>query len=176
MATMNLSLPDEMKAFIEAQVSREGYASASEYLLALIRDAQKRQARQDLETKLLEGLQGPAVEMTRGDWESIRSKAREELSGELVSLEDRLDAVADRESFVTFVRALAAEREDAERLERAEPVRYQLGGALNWQNGDISSFLWASLEYFESTRFHQPEDSPSWMMFAEFLYFGKIYK
>ncbi len=32
MTTMNISLPDEMKAFIEAQMEREGYASASEYL------------------------------------------------------------------------------------------------------------------------------------------------
>lgn len=93
-----------------------------------------------------------------------------------MSPEDLLDAVVDRESFVAFVRALATEREEAERMERAEPVRYQLGGAINWQNGDISSFLWASLEYFEPGPFHQPEDSPSWKMFAEFLYFGKIYE
>lgn len=81
MTTMNISLPDEMKAFIELQLSREGFASASEYLRALIRDAQKRQARQELEAKLLEGLQGPAVEMTRDDWESIRQEAQEGLSG-----------------------------------------------------------------------------------------------
>ena len=32
MTTMNISLPEEMKAFIEAQMAQEGYASASEYL------------------------------------------------------------------------------------------------------------------------------------------------
>ena len=32
MTTMNISLPDEMKAFVEAQMATEGYASASEYL------------------------------------------------------------------------------------------------------------------------------------------------
>ena len=41
MMTMNISLPDEMKAFIEAQVAKEGYASVSEYLRAVIRDVQK---------------------------------------------------------------------------------------------------------------------------------------
>ena len=51
MATMNISVPDEMKAFVEAQMSQEGYASASEYLRALIRDAQKRRAKQELEAK-----------------------------------------------------------------------------------------------------------------------------
>ncbi len=68
MATMNISLPDEMKVFVEAQMAQEGYASASGYLRALIRDAQKRRAKQELEVKLLEGLQGPTVKMTRKDW------------------------------------------------------------------------------------------------------------
>jgi antitoxin ParD1/3/4 len=84
MTTMNISLPDEMKAFIEAQLARDGYASASEYLRALIRDAQKRQAKQELEAKLLEGLQGPATEMTPEDWEDMRREAMEGLAGESI--------------------------------------------------------------------------------------------
>ena len=51
MTTMNISLPDEMKAFVEAQMTQEGYASASEYLRALIREAQKRRAKHELEAK-----------------------------------------------------------------------------------------------------------------------------
>jgi antitoxin ParD1/3/4 len=82
MTTMNISVPDEMKAFVEAQMAQEGYASASEYLRALIRDAQRRQAKQELENKLLEGLQGPAVKMTRKEWDSIEREAREGLAGE----------------------------------------------------------------------------------------------
>jgi len=84
MTTMNISVPDEMKAFVEAEMAQEGYASASEYLRALIRDAQKRRARQDLEAKLLEGLQGPAVQMTRDDWDSIQREAQEGLAGESI--------------------------------------------------------------------------------------------
>jgi antitoxin ParD1/3/4 len=75
MSTMNVSLPDDMKAFVEAQVAREGYASVSEYLRAIIRDAQKRKAREELEGKLIEGLQGAAVEMTSEDWQSIEAEA-----------------------------------------------------------------------------------------------------
>ena len=45
---------------------------------------------------------------------------------------------------------------------------------MNWQTGDISSFLYAALHYFTEKPFHQPEKMPSWKMFAEFLYFGKI--
>jgi antitoxin ParD1/3/4 len=82
MATMNISLPDPMKEFIEAQTSKEGYGSVSEYLRSIIREVQKRQAKRELEAKLLEGLQGPAVAMTREDWDSIRRDALEGMSGE----------------------------------------------------------------------------------------------
>ena len=40
MITMKISLPDEMKTFVESLMSQEGYASASEYLRILIRDDQ----------------------------------------------------------------------------------------------------------------------------------------
>jgi antitoxin ParD1/3/4 len=84
MTTMNISLPDEMKAFVETEMAQAGYASASEYLRALIRDAQKRRAKLELEAKLLEGLQGPAVEMTREDWDSIEREARDGLGAEMI--------------------------------------------------------------------------------------------
>ena len=82
MTTMNISLPDEMKAFVEAQMATEGYASASEYLRGLIREAQKRHAKRELEAKLLAGLQGPVVEMTREDWDSIEQEAQERFARE----------------------------------------------------------------------------------------------
>lgn len=90
--------------------------------------------------------------------------------------EELLQRVVDRDSFIQFVTALAAERADAERMEREEPARYQLGGAHNWQNGDISSFLFGSLAYFKDTRNRDPEEPPSWKLFAKFLYLGKIYE
>ena len=84
MATMNVSLPDEMKAFVEAQSVREGFGTTSEYLRSVIREAQKRQAKQDLDAKLLEGLYGPRVPMNREDWDSIRREAMEGLAGETI--------------------------------------------------------------------------------------------
>jgi antitoxin ParD1/3/4 len=72
MTTMNISVPDEMKAFVEAQMSREGYASASEYLRALIRESQKRQAKRALEAKFREAMEsGPATPMTPDDWQQL---------------------------------------------------------------------------------------------------------
>ncbi len=84
MTTMNISIPEEMKTFVETQMAQEGYASASEYLRALIREAQKRRAKADLESKLLEGLQGPAVKMTRKEWDSIEREARDGLVREKI--------------------------------------------------------------------------------------------
>jgi antitoxin ParD1/3/4 len=82
MATMNVSLPDEMKAFVEAQATKAGFGTTSEYLRSVIRDLQKRQAKEDLEAKLLEGLQGSVVPMTHEDWDSIKREALEGLAGE----------------------------------------------------------------------------------------------
>jgi hypothetical protein len=88
--------------------------------------------------------------------------------------EEALDDVKDRESFVAFVHALAAERAEAEEIERQDPKTYVLDGAFNWKNGDIASFLFACLDYFTDKPFHQPEREPNWRMFADFLYCGKI--
>ncbi len=93
-----------------------------------------------------------------------------------MSPEQLLQKVVDRDSFIAFVNALAAEREEAERMERDEPVRYQLGGAHNWQNGTISSFLYSGLVYFIPTPLRKPEDAPSWKMMADLLYYGKVYE
>jgi antitoxin ParD1/3/4 len=56
MATLNISLPDAMKAYVEAQVQAGQYASASDYIRALVREDQKRRAEQELEAKLLAAL------------------------------------------------------------------------------------------------------------------------
>jgi antitoxin ParD1/3/4 len=85
MTTMNISLPEEMKTFIEAQMATEGFASASEYLRTLIREAQKRQAKQSLEEKFREALEsGPATPMTKEDWAALRREALEGLAGETI--------------------------------------------------------------------------------------------
>ena len=92
----------------------------------------------------------------------------------MASPEELLDRVVNQDTFIEFVRALADEREMAEKMKGQNPVRFQLGGAMNRQTGGISSFLYAALHYFTEKPFHQPEKMPSWKMFAEFLYFGKI--
>jgi len=82
---MNISVPDEMKAFVEAQMAQEGYASASEYLRSLIRDAQKRLAKRELESKFREALEsGSATPMNREDWVALRAEAIDGLAAETI--------------------------------------------------------------------------------------------
>ena len=78
MTTLNISLPDPMKAFIEAQVQSGAYASASDYVRALVREAQKRQAQEELETKLLAALDShDFAEVTPEMFERIRARIRQ---------------------------------------------------------------------------------------------------
>jgi antitoxin ParD1/3/4 len=85
MTTMNVSLPDDLKAFVDDRVAQEGYGSVSEYFRDLIREAQRREARLELEAKLAEGLQGPPTRMTRKDWQAIEREALSGLAGENVT-------------------------------------------------------------------------------------------
>jgi len=89
---------------------------------------------------------------------------------------ERLEHVIDRESFVQFVFALAEERRQATEIERKEPNRYVVDGALGWMNGDIPQYLEACTELLESDSSVGDLDlnRPSWRLFAEFLYSGKI--
>ena len=74
MTSMNISLPETLKLFVEEQVSSGGYSTASEYLRELIREAQRRRDRRELESKLLAGLQSPTSEMTADDWTALRER------------------------------------------------------------------------------------------------------
>ena len=59
MTTMNISLPDALKTYVDEQVTGRGYGTSSEYVRELIR---KDQDRQRLRSLLLEGAASPAGE------------------------------------------------------------------------------------------------------------------
>jgi antitoxin ParD1/3/4 len=56
MTTLTISLPDSLKAFIDAQLATKGYGNVSEYVRSLLRDAQAKEEEARLEALLLEGL------------------------------------------------------------------------------------------------------------------------
>ncbi len=76
MQTMNISLPERLKEFVDSQVDSRGYSSVSEYVRELIRHDEERKAREKLEALLLEGLRGSEpTETTRQDWDDIGREA-----------------------------------------------------------------------------------------------------
>ena len=75
MQSMNISLPDPMKQYVDGQIAQGRYSSASEYVRELIRADEKRKAESQLEALLLEGLQGEERAMTQTDWKAIRQEA-----------------------------------------------------------------------------------------------------
>ncbi|NEO97196.1 MAG: type II toxin-antitoxin system ParD family antitoxin [Symploca sp. SIO2E9] len=80
MKSINISLPDEMRSYVEEQVAQGSYSTVSEYFRELIRLDQKRKAQESLEILLLEGLEsGDATQMTDTDWEDIRQVVRSRL-------------------------------------------------------------------------------------------------
>ncbi|MFO5528234.1 MAG: type II toxin-antitoxin system ParD family antitoxin [Cuspidothrix sp.] len=81
MKSINISLPDTMRTYVEQLVAQGGYSSISEYFRELVRQDQKQRAKEQLQTMLLEGLNsGEATEMTAHDWEDIRQAVRNKIN------------------------------------------------------------------------------------------------
>ena len=75
MTTLNISLPDSMRAFIDEQITQGGYSTASEYIRDLIRQAQKKAAQEKLDNLLLEGLEsGKSIEVTDEWWQKKQER------------------------------------------------------------------------------------------------------
>ncbi|MEW6755469.1 MAG: type II toxin-antitoxin system ParD family antitoxin [Candidatus Latescibacterota bacterium] len=74
MGTMNISLPDTLKSFVDEQVASRGYGTSSEYVRELIR---KDQERQRLRRLLSEGAESPAAPAVDGAYfDALRRRAR----------------------------------------------------------------------------------------------------
>jgi antitoxin ParD1/3/4 len=75
MESMNISLPELLKQFVDGQIAAGRYSSVSEYVRELIRDDEKRKARDRLEGLLLEGLEGQEKALTSDEMAAIRKEA-----------------------------------------------------------------------------------------------------
>jgi antitoxin ParD1/3/4 len=75
MQTMNISLPDPMKQYVEEQVNKGSYSSASEYVRELVRADQKRRDKEQLEQRLIQSLNsGEPVDITPEMLEDVRKR------------------------------------------------------------------------------------------------------
>jgi len=74
MTTVNISLTEELRAFIDEQLAQGSYNNASEYVQNLIIKAQ-------LETMLLEGLDsGEPIDVTDEWWEQKRRRLTDRIT------------------------------------------------------------------------------------------------
>ena len=74
MSTINISLPDSLKSFVDEQVSQRGHGTSSEYVREMIR---KDQDRLQLRTLLLAGAaSAPAAAADASYFEGLRNRVR----------------------------------------------------------------------------------------------------
>jgi antitoxin ParD1/3/4 len=75
MTTMNISLPDSMKAYVDQRVSQEGYGTSSEYVRELIR---RDKDRSQLRAMMLKGLESPvAGQADAAYFQTLRKRAEQ---------------------------------------------------------------------------------------------------
>ena len=80
LTSMTVSLPVTQKNYVKAQASTSGCSTPSEYIRRLIHADQRAREQEELERKILEGLNSPTREMTSDDWQELRSTLRKKLT------------------------------------------------------------------------------------------------
>ena len=68
--TMNISLTEDLKAFVDARIKARGYSSASEYVRDLVRRDEERAAEERFKALIQEGLDSP---IDPRSWEEHRA-------------------------------------------------------------------------------------------------------
>lgn len=66
--TMNISLTEDLKSFVDARVKARGYSSYSEYVRDLVRKDEERAKEEQFRALIEEGLQSSPA----GDWDELR--------------------------------------------------------------------------------------------------------
>ena len=75
MTSMNISLPENLRGFVDKQVQTGGYSTSSEYIRELIREDQKKKLEQKLSLLLLEGMQsGEPIAADTTYWTTKRKR------------------------------------------------------------------------------------------------------
>ena len=66
--TMNISLTDDLKAFVDTRVKSRGYSSSSEYVRDLVRRDEERAKEEKFKALIEDGIQSESA----GDWDDLR--------------------------------------------------------------------------------------------------------
>jgi antitoxin ParD1/3/4 len=77
LATVTISLPDSLKAFVDTQLAAKGYGNVSEYFRGLLREAQSKEQEARLEALLLEGLASDRIPLDEGFQQRLAAKVEQ---------------------------------------------------------------------------------------------------
>ena len=82
-STINISIPDTMKAEVEEAIASEGYGNTSEFFRDLVRNYLRQRQEKRLEAMLLDAVKSEKFsKLTKADFEDIKQRG-------LARLEDR---------------------------------------------------------------------------------------
>lgn len=75
---MNISLTDDLKAFVDSRIKARGYSSASEYMRDLVRRDEERASEERFNRLIEEGMESPllSAEFDVGEHLAARSRQR----------------------------------------------------------------------------------------------------
>lgn len=80
-ATLNISLPENLREWVDQQVQHGGYGTVSEYFRQLLREEQKRTVREQIEVRLLAAFEsGEPIPVSAEYWQQLQKQARERLA------------------------------------------------------------------------------------------------
>ncbi|MEM9480022.1 MAG: hypothetical protein AAGA58_10255 [Verrucomicrobiota bacterium] len=90
-----------------------------------------------------------------------------------------LNSVVDEPTLIEFLNALAKDKADETRKEKANPSSPYGPGANGWDSQTIEDYLFSAAAWAEASKgdlpaYKRPENP--WKRFADILYTGKIYE
>ena len=159
--THTISIDAFLSSAVASLVARNVEPATTEALRALLQRASQSahgfHLRDDVSSILSEH-----IAASESAWRAVVPRTPSEL----------LELVSDRRTFDEFVHALALEREWSDELMPPDGPQ-GFGGPLDWENTSLPNFLRAMI----AVRGANGEDAqPSWKLFAELLYTGKVYE
>ena len=84
--TLNISLPEDMREWVDQQVKGGGYATVSEFFRELVREERRRKVKAEIDAKLLAAMNsGDPIPMTPEFWQ----RAHEELERRIQTMNPR---------------------------------------------------------------------------------------
>lgn len=111
-------------------------------------------------------------------WRELAADA--ERKAERERLDKLANEVEDVESFLRFAQAFLEDRYAQVAEEPDGPPSTMLGnGSRGWNNHTIEDFLEAALAWANDQKVgmrQELEGKPPWLLFADFLYAGKVYE